>query len=175
MSESSTKPYLIRAIYEWCADNGYTPYLAVTVDARTIVPREHVKNGEIVLNVSPLATNGMKLGNDFVEFQARFGGRARDLSVPVENVTAIYAKETGHGMAFDVPKPLALTPDQVGIESVTETTSPSLIPDEGAKPVLQGLKSIKSLDDNSGPDDNSPPPGGTNQGGTGRPRLTRVK
>jgi hypothetical protein len=74
MAETSTKPYLIRAIHEWCTDNGFTPYLAVSVDERTVVPREHVRNGEIVLNVSMLATHRLALGNELIEFQARFGG-----------------------------------------------------------------------------------------------------
>lgn len=118
MSEVSTKPYLIRAIFEWCTDCGYTPYIAVAVDERTQVPREFVKNGEIVLNISTTATNRLDLGNEWIDFQARFGGRARDLSIPVENVTAIYARETGHGMAFDVPKALALTRDeQEGVDA----------------------------------------------------------
>jgi stringent starvation protein B len=114
MSETSTKPYLIRAIHEWCSDNGYTPYLAVAVDDRTQVPREFVKNGEIVLNVSSMATNRLSLGNELITFQARFGGRPRELSIPIENVTAIYARENGHGMAFDVPKALALVPTGAG-------------------------------------------------------------
>ncbi len=108
MSESSTKPYLIRAIHEWCADQGHTPYISVSVDERTIVPRAFVKGGEIVLNVSVMATNRLKISNEFVEFQARFGGVAYDLSVPIENISAIYARETGHGMAFDVTKPPAI-------------------------------------------------------------------
>jgi stringent starvation protein B len=112
--ETSTKPYLIRAIHEWCSDNGYTPYLAVAVDERTQVPREFVRNGEIVLNVSSAATNRLSLGNDLISFQARFGGAPRELSIPVENVTAIYARENGHGMAFDVPKALALVEDDRG-------------------------------------------------------------
>jgi stringent starvation protein B len=104
MSESSTKPYLVRAIHEWCADQGHTPYISVSVDERTIVPRGFVKGGEIVLNVSVMATNRLKISNEFVEFQARFGGVAYDLSIPIENISAIYARETGHGMAFDVTK-----------------------------------------------------------------------
>lgn len=108
MAETSTKPYLIRAIHEWCSDNGFTPYIAVAVDARTRVPREFVRNGEIVLNVSMMATHRLKLGNDFIEFQARFGGTPRELSIPVENVSAIYARENGHGMAFEVPKAAAV-------------------------------------------------------------------
>ena len=112
MAELSTKPYLIRAIHEWCSDSGYTPYLAVAVDDRTVVPRAYVKNGEIVLNVSASATNRLSIGNDLIEFQARFGGVAHELSIPMENVTAIYARETGHGMAFDVPKPPAVKEDR---------------------------------------------------------------
>lgn len=102
MAETSTKPYMIRALYEWCCDNGYTPYLAVTVDQHTLVPRQHVKGGEIVLNVSPMATSRLSLGNELVEFQARFSGVAQQISVPVGNVSAIYARETGQGMAFEV-------------------------------------------------------------------------
>ena len=104
MAETSTKPYMIRALYEWCCDNGYTPYLAVAVDSQTVVPHQHVKGGEIVLNVSPMATNRLTIGNEMVEFQARFSGVAQQISVPVANISAIYARETGHGMAFDVSK-----------------------------------------------------------------------
>ena len=104
---SSTKPYLLRALYEWCTDNGYTPYLAVQVDSSVRVPREHVKNGEIVLNISFGATSGLKIDNDAVVFKARFGGVARDIMVPVSHVTAIYARENGQGMAFPVPQSAA--------------------------------------------------------------------
>ena len=79
MSEPSTKPYLIRAIYEWCTDSGYTPFLAVQVDATTRVPQEFVKNNEIVLNISALATSKLSIGNELVEFQARFSGKARTI------------------------------------------------------------------------------------------------
>ncbi len=108
MAETSTKPYMIRALYEWCCDNGYTPYLAVVVDAKTIVPRQHVKGGEIVLNVSSMATSRLTLGNERVEFQARFSGVAQQLSIPIGNISAIYARETGHGMAFEVAKPVTV-------------------------------------------------------------------
>jgi stringent starvation protein B len=104
MSETSTKPYLIRAIHEWCADNGYRPYIAVVVDERTVVPMEFVRNGEIVLNVSADATSHLVIGNDLIEFEARFNRVARQVSVPIENVSAIYAAENGHGMAFDVAR-----------------------------------------------------------------------
>ena len=101
MDLPSTKPYLLRAIHEWCTDNGFTPYLAVTVDQNTVVPREYVRDGQIVLNIAYDATNRLQMGNDRIEFQARFGGVARDLSVPVAAVSAIYARENGAGMAFE--------------------------------------------------------------------------
>ncbi len=105
MTLPSTKPYLLRAIWEWCCDNGFTPYIAVQVDERTRVPREFVRDDQIVLNLGPTATNKLQIGNDYVDFQARFGGVARELSVPVGQVTAIYARENGAGMAFEVDQP----------------------------------------------------------------------
>ncbi|MFN7726389.1 MAG: ClpXP protease specificity-enhancing factor [Rubrivivax sp.] len=100
---TSTRPYLLRALHDWCTDNGFTPYIAVYVDQSVQVPTEYVKNNEIVLNVGFEATSGLKLGNDFIEFKARFGGSARDIVVPVDHVVAIYARENGQGMAFPVP------------------------------------------------------------------------
>lgn len=97
MTEVSTKPYLIRAIHEWCVDNGYTPYLAVAVNEKTQVPKEFVKAGEIVLNTSPLATNKLSLGNEAIEFEARFGGVVREIYVPIEQISAIYAVKTDMG------------------------------------------------------------------------------
>ena len=98
----STRPYLIRALYEWCTENGFTPYVAVKVDGSVQVPREYVQGGEIVLNVSMDATSSLKLGNEFIEFKARFGGKPRDIMVPIHRVMAIYARENGQGMAFPV-------------------------------------------------------------------------
>jgi stringent starvation protein B len=103
LESTSTRPYLIRALYDWCTDNGLTPYVAVLVDDTVQVPREYVKNGEIVLNISFDATSSLKLGNDFIEFKARFAGTAREIMVPVNRVIAIYARENGQGMAFPVP------------------------------------------------------------------------
>jgi stringent starvation protein B len=182
---SSTKPYFIRAIHEWCSDNGFTPYLAVSVDARTIVPREHVKAGEIVLNVSHGATGRLQMGNDLITFQARFGGVARDLSVPVENVSAIYARENGHGMAFDVSKPPAVIEDKPDQGTVRAPVQLSLTKDglsspgeaatspsgpAAAPPSLASVPSAPSSarDDDEAPPDPVPPKGG-------RPKLTRVK
>jgi len=97
----STKPYLIRALHQWCSDNGFTPYLAVAVDARTRVPREHVRDGQIVLNVGYDATAQLSMANDCISFQARFGGVARDIYIPIGTISAIYARENGAGMAFE--------------------------------------------------------------------------
>jgi stringent starvation protein B len=169
MAETSTKPYLIRAIYEWCNDNGYTPYLAVAVDERTQVPQEHVKAGEIVLNVSPMATHRLELGNELISFQARFAGVARELSIPVENVSAIYARENGHGMAFDVPRALAVAepaPDAAGAP-----TGPRAVVLEAVAPSDPVPQSPAGSPDGGPP---APPPeDGAPRGG--RPRLTRVK
>jgi stringent starvation protein B len=100
---SSTRPYLIRALHDWCTDNGFTPYVAVFVDANVQVPSEYVKNNEIVLNVGFEATSSLKLGNDTIEFKARFGGTSREIIVPIDHVIAIYARENGQGMAFPMP------------------------------------------------------------------------
>lgn len=97
---TSTKPYLLRALYEWCTDNGFTPYVAVYVNGEAVVPREYVKNGEIVLNLSFDATQALSIGNDALTFKARFSGVARDIYVPIDNIVAIYARENGQGMAF---------------------------------------------------------------------------
>lgn len=97
---TSTRPYLIRALYEWCTDNGFTPYVAVSINDNVQVPREYAKDGEIVLNISFDATSSLVLGNDFIEFKGRFAGTAREILIPVGQVIAIYAKENGQGMAF---------------------------------------------------------------------------
>ena len=99
----STRPYLVRALYEWCNDSGLTPYLVVAVDASVQVPREHVKNNEIVLNIGMDATSALELGNVWVSFKARFSGKSQDIMVPMTHVLAIYAKENGQGMAFPAP------------------------------------------------------------------------
>ena len=102
-SGTSTRPYLIRALHDWCTDNGFTPYIAVFVDEHVRVPGEYVKNNEIVLNVGFEATSALKLGNEMIEFKARFGGASREIAVPVDHVIAIYARENGQGMAFPMP------------------------------------------------------------------------
>ena len=96
----SNKPYLIRALHQWCSDNGFTPFMAVFVDSTVEVPMEFVKNDEIVLNLSTEACHQLQLENDWISFQARFGGIPRKIMVPVSHVLAIYARENGQGMSF---------------------------------------------------------------------------
>jgi len=108
MAEVSTKPYFIRAIYEWCSDCGFTPYLSVRVDERTRVPMEYVKNGEIVLNVSLNATRNLTINNELIQFSARFNGVSREVSIPVDRVQGIFARENGQGAFFTVESPAAL-------------------------------------------------------------------
>jgi len=143
MELPSTKPYLLRAIWEWCCDNGFTPYISVQVDGRTRVPREFVRDGQIVLNLGPDATNKLKIGNDFIDFQARFGGVSRELSIPVTQVTAIYSRENGAGMAFD----LETSGDEgendspVVADDVPPVDEPPEPPrPEGGRPKLQRIK-----------------------------------
>lgn len=144
MELPSTKPYLLRALWEWCCDNGFTPHIAVEVDERTRVPREFVREGQIVLNLGPNATNKLQIGNDYVEFQARFGGVARELSVPIERISAIYARENGAGMAFEVDGDEAMA-DEVFVEAieseaVADEPQPEPPRPEGGRPKLQRIK-----------------------------------
>jgi stringent starvation protein B len=162
---TSTRPYLIRALYEWCTDNGLTPYVAVRVDESVQVPREYVNDGEIVLNISFDATSSLQIGNDFIEFKARFGGKPRDILVPISRVLAIYARENGQGMAFPV---VADTP------SVSMTAPLQAVPDSaGDSEATEPLMQLVSTDDDA--DGHEPPrPPGT-AGGHGKPALKRIK
>lgn len=114
---TSTRPYLIRAIYEWIEDNNLTPHILVNTEAPGVeVPKQHIHEGRIVLNINATAVRDLRLGNEWIEFNARFGGVARTLQIPVSAVLAIYARENGQGMAFgeepggDAPPPDAPQP-----------------------------------------------------------------
>jgi stringent starvation protein B len=165
LDSTSTRPYLIRALYEWCTDNGLTPYVAVAVDDTVQVPREYVKNNEIVLNISFDATSSLKLSNDFIEFKARFAGSSRDIMVPIERVIAIYARENGQGMAF----PMGTSSAQ---ESPTTTAPTTLVavgsPAPAAVPVSADSRVVQ-LVPNDDQDEPPKPPTGP------RPSLKRVK
>ena len=160
---TSTRPYLLRALHDWCTDNGYTPYIAVYVDATVQVPMEYVKNNEIVLNVGFEATSALKLGNEFVEFKARFGGVAREIVVPIDHVVAIYARENGQGMAFPMP---------------TEGGETGAGSPERPGPAPRGLRlassepEVAAESDTPSSEDDTPDPGAP---GGGRPALKRVK
>lgn len=97
----SMKPYVVRAVYEWCADQGYTPYLMVKVDEYCQVPRAYVRDGYITLNISASATKGLLMDNQWIEFTARFGGVAQTVMVPMSAVAGLFSKETQEGMYFD--------------------------------------------------------------------------
>jgi stringent starvation protein B len=124
MSDNGTKPYLIRAIYEWCVDAGYTPYLSVVVDANTRVPMEYVKEGNIVLNLSTSATHGLLIDNQWVRFSARFNGASRQLEIPVTAVAGIFARENGEGLGFDVTASVAGGEDETPPEPTNPPSKP---------------------------------------------------
>ena len=151
---SSTRPYLLRAMHEWCTDTGFTPYVAVFVDETVQVPMEYVKNGEIVLNVGYDATAGMTLGNEFIEFKARFGGVPREIIIPINRVMAIYARENGQGMSF----PMNTASDAVAVPKKSVPARPA-------------LSAVDTPHAESAADDEPPTPTSP----SGRPALTRVK
>jgi len=159
---TSTRPYLIRALHDWCTDNGFTPYVAVYVDASVRVPLEYVKNNEIVLNIGFEATTALKLGNELIEFKARFGGTSREIAVPVDHVIAIYARENGQGMALPVPSdaPAAAAHGQT---DTAEAAAPAA--GKGPKLTLADTGEGQERNDDSPPE----PPSG------GRPTLKRIK
>ena len=164
---TSTRPYLIRALHEWCTDNGFTPYLAVHVTAGVQVPMEYVKNNEIVLNVGVEATSGLALGNEFIEFKARFGGVSREIAVPIDHVVAIYARENGQGMAFPVPTGAAAHGKAAGAEPARAGLR--LAPASGGgDPTPEPMLTLAPPLDESPPE----PP---NAPGGNRPSLKRIK
>jgi stringent starvation protein B len=168
---TSTRPYLIRALHDWCTDNGFTPYIAVFVDRSVQVPMEYVKANEIVLNVGFEATSGLTLGNETIEFKARFGGSARDIVVPVDHVIAIYARENGQGMAFPVPTAEGAADDghpvTVPVAGAASAPRPNGVPADLHLAARDGVSAASSAPDL--------PPDGTPGPGSGRPSLKRIK
>ncbi|MDM7949247.1 ClpXP protease specificity-enhancing factor [Hydrogenophaga sp.] len=167
----STRPYLVRALHEWCSDNGFSPYIAVQVDGSVQVPMEFVKNGEIVLNVSFDATTSLRLGNDFIEFKARFGGVARDIVVPIDHVIAIYARENGQGMAFPAPAVAGATAPVGNAAPRPSEASSAEASERGGLHVVPSDSKAEAPEHNP---DEPPPPGAPPRGGR-RPQLRRVK
>lgn len=168
---TSTRPYLIRALYEWCTDNGFTPYLAVSVNEGVQVPPEFVQNGEIVLNVGLDATSSLKLGNDFIEFKARFSGTAREIMVPVSQVMAIYARENGQGMSFPILPPQAPSAKSplVRVSTLDAELAPSTSPTGKPAQLSRVKKNAPKADGDEAPTPPRSPPS------AGRPALKRVK
>lgn len=177
---TSTRPYLVRALHDWCTDNGFTPYVAVFVDRSVQVPMEYVKNNEIVLNVGFEATSGLKLGNEFIEFRARFGGQPRDIVVPIDHVVAIYARENGQGMAFPMPtdstagpvsdEAVTLPSDEGAVAPAPAASAPSAVPAPAGGP--RGLRLASESEGDAGNADDEPP---EPPSGGSRPSLKRVK
>jgi stringent starvation protein B len=151
MQEISTKPYLLRALYEWCTDNGYTPHIAVRVDNQTRVPRQFVRDNEIVLNISFEATSQLQMGNEWIEFHARFSGKSHKIEVPVANVLAIYARENGQGMAFPV--------ESAGGEATDSEDDESVVADE-PEAAAPTVAKASDTDKDPGPDDDGTKGGG---------------
>lgn len=187
LETSSTRPYLVRALYEWCTDNGLTPYVAVAVDETVQVPREYVKNNEIVLNISFDATSSLQLDNEFIAFKARFGGSAREIMVPMSRVIAIYARENGQGMSFPMGAVSAVTskqPDTLvdgthagATLAVVASTSAQASPANAHAPDHKVMKLVPT-DPNTPEDGTNPEPPGPPEPikpAGGRPALKRVK
>ena len=132
---TSTKPYMVRAIHEWCIDNGLTPHLLVAVDVHTRVPMAYVKEGEIVLNVNYTATKDLHIDNDAISFSARFGGVSQNLYVPMHAVKGLFARENGQGMFFEVGIP----PDRAQ-KQADEVVLDNKKPSGNKKPTLTIVK-----------------------------------
>jgi len=173
MQEISTKPYLLRALYEWCTDNGYTPHIAVRVDNQTRVPRQFVRDNEIVLNISFEATSQLQMGNEWIEFSARFSGKSHKIEVPIANILAIYARENGQGMAFPVESAGGEAQDSgadaIAADEADEAPAPAAPRAvESSSPADLAAAKAESAIDGPQPDDD-----GTKGGG--RARLKIVK
>ena len=169
-SGTSTRPYLVRALHEWCSDNGFTPYIAVFVDDTVKVPLEYVKNNEIVLNISLEATTGLDLGNELIEFKARFGGAPRAISVPVGHVIAIYARENGQGMAFPAPTEPASLQGPTSKDGTVRPGGPLRLAgsDQSSESIAADGSQTAQSQATAEPPPEGPAPGG-------RPSLKRIK
>jgi len=152
LEATSSRPYLIRALHEWCTDNGLTPFIAVLADDTVQVPREYVQNGEIVLNIGIDATGALKLGNEYIEFKARFGGVPREIMVPIDRVLAIYARENGQGMAF----PVSVSDEADGADEGADAALAE--PAAGARSPMQLVPQSHPGDDGDAPPEPPSPP-----------------
>jgi stringent starvation protein B len=147
MSEHTAKPYLVRALYEWCTAHTYTPHLVVKVNSNTRVPMAYVREGQITLNVSDTAVHRLTMDNDWVLFNARFNGATQEVAVPMDAVIGIYARETGYGMGFAIPRDeLSATASEASpsVEAVPATEAPSAAPEATTEPTDEPPKPSRS-------------------------------
>jgi stringent starvation protein B len=161
---TSTRPYMIRAWHEWCTDNDLTPYIKVSVDESVQVPRECVDDREIILNIGFNATSNLNIGDDYLEFMARFAGVARTIVIPMEKVLAIFAHENGQGIVF-----VSTIPSQDSVSEDDQSSMPPLNVRPGT------LSLVHSSDASGDPDSPSPPTQSKPKGVSVRPTLKRVK
>jgi stringent starvation protein B len=132
MQMTSSRPYLVRAMYQWIADNGMTPHLLADASVEGIqIPAEHVQNGKIILNIAPMAITGLVLGDNEITFSARFSGKSSGIYIPIDAVLAIYAKENGQGMMFS---------EDDGAVSSSDDDEPEPDPDKPKRPSLRVVK-----------------------------------
>lgn len=162
----SAKPYLIRAIHEWCLDQGFTPHIAAVVDENVLVPTGYARNGQIVLNIGPEATHQLVMGNEAITFQARFGGVAHSLYIPIGHVAAIYAAHNGQGMAFEPDLQAAVEANARRAEQEAEEKGKAK-----SGPKLAALKPVSGASKAERDDDDDTPPPSAPR----RPHLTVVK
>ncbi|WP_353620130.1 ClpXP protease specificity-enhancing factor [Thalassotalea sp. G20_0] len=140
MTMTSSRSYIARALYEWILDNDCTPYILVDAYRRGVeVPQEFVKDGQIVLNISPTAVRALNIGNDYIMFDGRFGGRALTITVPVPALMAIYAQENGQGMVFEA-EPLDEQEEAEEVQAEVPDEEPPQPPKKPGRPHLKVVK-----------------------------------
>lgn len=149
MTTTSTKPYLLRALYEWCLDNNQTPHIVAWVNEHTRVPMQYVRDNEIVLNIGTIASHALTIDNEWIHFSARFGGVAHEIWIPVGHVISIFARESGEGMGFEV-EPYQTESEKKGGETLhlvenEQKNEPEPVdpPENGGGKAKKGLKLVK--------------------------------
>jgi stringent starvation protein B len=141
MTMTSSRPYIVRALYEWILENKCTPYVLVNAfDEGVQVPQEHVKDGQIILNITPSAVQSLSMHDSAIEFQGRFGGISKHVFVPIEAIMGIYAKENGQGMMFDVENDGSDPTDPEGPDEKPDSSGEDSIGSSNKKPSLRLVK-----------------------------------
>jgi len=141
MTMTSSKPYIVRALYEWILENKCTPYVLVNAfDEGVEVPQDHVKDGQVILNITPSAVKSLSIHDSAIEFQGRFGGIPKQVFVPIQAIMGIYAKENGQGMMFDIENDGSDPPDPEGSDEPPESPSEESVDSSNKKPSLRLVK-----------------------------------